>query len=233
MKYSEATKDQRAAQLEHIDRRWRQLNELETKRGDAAINYLFLVSGGAAAATLAFIGNSMKDGNPPPSGAIWMLGCFATALLLVGLMKARLGYHVASIFSNWRNEVKEYYEDKKDWADVLDSDEREVNKNAALARRLGWASYVFLVVGVIIGFVKLQEDPSNVRKEKNANVAISPSQANFQTTREVDISGHGEGRVQRPGESINDDRNVTSSAASTATAEKEVVANNSSKQRKP
>lgn len=188
MKYSEAD-EQGPAYIEHIDRRWRQLHELEIKRGDAAINYLFLVSGGAAAATLAFIGNAMKDGNPLPGGAIWMLGCFAASLLLVGLMKGRMIHHVVAIYKNWRNEVGLFFCDEREWDQVLKSDEDAVKKKASLVYWLGWASYSFLVAGVVIGFVKLEEGTKHVRQEKPAITATKTTSAEAGRSGECSV-GH-------------------------------------------
>lgn len=170
MKYSDLHNDEARHKdcLEHIERRWNQLHALDVKHGDAAVNYLMIVSGGSAAATLTFIGNAMKDG-PAPGGAVLMLGCFALSILCVGLMKARMVYHVRGIFMKWRVGVKDFIANKVEWDDLLSADEIAVADKANLVFYLGWAALIFWCVGVGIGFVKLQGEPRHVKQESTAS----------------------------------------------------------------
>lgn len=177
MKYSETSEEQSAACRDYIDKRWRQLNELEIKRSDAVLNYLFLVSGGAAAATLTYIGNLTKDGTTVPNAAFLMLGLFSLSLLLVGLLKASILYHILSIFSSWRQLVTEYYRDNISWDDMLVADEQTVKKSNWRSHVFGWGSFLCIAAGIVVGFVNLQRESSRVRNEKTINTSTESTSA--------------------------------------------------------
>jgi hypothetical protein len=164
--------------LEYISKRWKQLHELEIKRSDAVLNYLFLVSGGAAAATLAYIGNLAKDGATIPSGVVIMLGLFAASLLLVGLLKIFITYKVVGIFREWQDLVNAYYSNNLPWSEVLEKDKAKVRKNGWVIHTIGWSAYLTLVAGVVIGFVRLDKETQNVRSQKNTTIESTvPSSA--------------------------------------------------------
>lgn len=218
MKLSEVSDEQqREGKIEYVDKRWKQLHELEIKRGDGALNYLFLVSGGSAAATLAYIGNVAKDGNPIPVGALWMLGCFAASLLLVGLINIRLVYHTVGIFRNWRNLVSAYYSDKIGWTEMHQKDEDVVKRHEWTIHFLGWSAYLSLFIGIAIGFVKLQEESSNVRPKEAIHANGSQNTGN-QVTSDRD-KGIGEREIQRSGETQSVGRSSSGGSAAAATAE--------------
>jgi len=200
VKYSETSDEQTQANLDHIDRRWKQLHEMETRRADTALNYLFLVSGGAAAATLTYIGNLTKDGTSVPPSAFWMLGLFSVAVLLVGLLKIWVTYRVVGIFEGWRAIVRRYYDDEITWKDVLQADETNVRKWGWIIHVLAWLAYFSIAAGVTVGFFKLQEESARVRTEKantpatkTGDKAPGPSTAN-------DRSELGRREVQKPDE---------------------------------
>lgn len=175
MKYSEATDEQTKANLDYIGNRWKQLTDLEEKRTDTTLNYLFLVSGGAAAATLTYIGNLTQDGTTVPQGALWMLGLFSIALILVGALKISMTYYARSVFDGWRAIVHSYYADKITWTDAIEADERGVGKYLWIIHVLIALSFLSVFAGVVVGFVKLQEESSRVRSEKALS---SPQKAN-------------------------------------------------------
>lgn len=218
MKLSETSEDQLQVKVDYIDKRWAQLHELEIKRGDTVLNYLFMVSGGASAATLAYIGNVAKEGNVLPIGVLWMLGCFATSLLLVGLLKIRLIYHVVAIFKGWRSLVARYYSDELPWSEVLTADERTVRQHAWIIHVIGWVAYLALIAGVVIGFVKLQEETSRVRAEKTASAG---NKAAAIPTQPINGSeGFAERGVQRTGKNQSIGRGGAGDPSTSATKEK-------------
>jgi hypothetical protein len=152
-------------QLDYLDQRWKQLQELEVKRSDAATNYLFLVSSGGSAAVLAYIGNIAKDQGIPQS-ALWMLGYFAISPLLVGFLKGTITMHVMAIFKSWRTLVRRYHCDEIGWKDVIAEDNKIVYRFEWLHLILGWTSFVFLCLGVGTGFFNLLEEASHVNPPK-------------------------------------------------------------------
>lgn len=166
----------RQPQLDYIEQRWKQLHELEIKRSDTAINYLFLVSGGSSAAVLGFIGNVAKD-QAIPQSAVLMLSCFATSLLLVGLLKGAITMHVMAIFKSWQSLVRRYYSDEIGWKDMLTKDNEIVLKVEWMPLALGWIAFGFLCLGVGIGFIKLQEEVNNGKHEKPIATLISESKS--------------------------------------------------------
>lgn len=175
VKYSESTDEQTTANLDYIDRRWRQLHEMENRRADTALNYLFLVSGGAAAATLTYIGNLSKDGTSVPPSAFWMLGLFSVAVLLVGLLKIWVTYKIVGIFMGWRTIVRRYYSDEITWIEALQADEANVRRWGWIIHILAWLTYFSIAGGVAVGFFKLQEESARVRTEKAASSAAKTS----------------------------------------------------------
>lgn len=223
MKYSDlhADPDLRKTYLDHIEKRWKQLHDLDIKHGDAAINFLMIVSGGSAAATLTFIGNAMKDG-PAPGGAVLMLGFFALSILFVGLLKARLVYHVRDIFQNWRGLTKAFFANEVEWNEMMGRDDDAVIRNANLAFYLGWAALACWAAGVIVGFIKLQEDPSNGRKE-TADCTQTVATAAASATSEAAGEGLGIGIV-RPRQEIEQHRDGAGNAPTPTAAEEEVTA---------
>lgn len=220
MKFSETTAELHPPRADYIDKRWRQLHELELKRGDLVLNYLFLVSGGAAAATLAYIGNVAKAGGALPTGVLWMLGCFAASLLLVGLIKIWLIYKVTSIFKGWRSLVTRYYADQISWEEMLESDERTVIGNKWIIHVLGWSAYLALILGVVIGFVKLQEEMFHGRPEKTAS-----TEAATEATGKKDHRSEFEVRTVQPAKTKSVDRGSAGSSSPSTNAEKEVTPN--------
>jgi hypothetical protein len=155
MKLSELEREQRQHHLDYIDQRWKQLHTLEIKHSDAATNYLLLVSGGSSAAVLAFIGNLAK-GQAVPQSAVYMLGCFALAMLLVGLLKGLIAMRITEIFKSWRSLVNRYYADEISWREMLHADNKVVREHDWLPVVLGWTAFGFLCLGVVIGFLELQ-----------------------------------------------------------------------------
>lgn len=220
MKLSVTPPDLRQPQLDYLEQRWKQLHELEIKRSDTATNYLFLVSGGASAAVLAFIGNVAKDQSIPQS-AVLMLGCFAISLLIVGLLKGAVTMHVMAIFKSWQSLVSRYYSDEIGWKSMLAEDNKVVRKFEWLHLLLGWLSFVFLCFGVSIGFIKLQEEVIHGKLEQKIAAAPAAAQSS-------DISAKESAGVDKKGSERKayNHRSRTGDAATPATSKKEVKAVN-------
>lgn len=220
MKLSATPPNLRQPQLDYVDRRWNQLHELEIKRSDTATNYLFLVSGGASAAVLAFIGNVAKD-QVIPQSAVLMLGCFAISLLIVGLLKGAITMHVMAIFKSWQGLVNRYYSDEIGWKAMLAEDSKVVRRFEWLHLLLGWLSFLFLCLGVGIGFFKLQEEVNHGKLEKNIAAVTA-------TTKSSSISAKESLGVDKKGSEreTNNDRSRPGDAATPTNSKKEVKAVN-------
>jgi len=195
VKYSEAPDDQTKANLDYIGLRWKQLNDLEDKRTDTTLNYLFLVSGGAAAATLTYIGNLTKDGTSVPPSAFWMLGLFSIALILVGVLKICMTYYALGVFTGWRAIVRSYYADQITWSDAIKSDEKGVDRYLWVIHTLIVVSFLSITAGVAVGFFNLQEESSRVRTEKAASSTAQTSDKASTSTANSN-QGFSDGRSQ-------------------------------------
>lgn len=220
--HSKATDEQSASRRDHIERRWSQLHQMEVKWGDATLNYLFLVSGGSAAATLTYIGNLTKDGTTVPSAAFWMLGCFSTALLVVGLLKISITYHIWMIFKGYRRAVERYYMDEIDWKGMLSEDEKNVREGGWRTHVLGWTAWILIAAGIIIGFFNLQKESARVRTEKNVEAA---TEVESKASTQVGTQAGTERNVCRSGAGCNEGGNGTIIPPS-GTAEKEMKTSN-------
>lgn len=220
MKLSATPPNLRQPQLDYLDQRWNQLHELEVKRSDTATNYLFLVSGGASAAVLAFIGNVAKD-QVIPQSAVLMLGCFAISLLIVGLLKGAITMHVMAIFKSWQSLVGRYYSDEIGWKSMLAEDNKVVRKFEWLHLLLGWLSFVFLCLGVGIGFFKLQEEVNHGKLEKNIT-AVTAAAKNSGVSAKESAGVDKEGSERK----TYNYRSSTGDAATPASSKKEVKAVN-------
>lgn len=183
---------------------------------DAALNYLFLVSGGTAAATLTYIGNLSKDGTSVPVTAFWMLGCFSTALLAVGLLKFSITYQVWMIFRGYRKLVGDYFNDQIPWSALLENDEKNVKRGGWITHLLGWSVWCLIAAGVIIGFVNLQQESNRVRTEKAKSASTEASATSPKG--HVEIDGHGK---PQPTKQDYNNRGGTQHTT-TGTAQKEV-----------
>lgn len=222
MKLSATPPNLRQQQLDYLDQRWNQLHELEVKRSDTATNYLFLVSGGASAAVLAFIGNVAKD-QVIPQSAVLMLGCFAISLLIVGLLKGAITMHVMAIFKSWQSLVSRYYSDEIGWKSMLAEDNKVVRKFEWLHLLLGWLSFVFLCLGVGIGFFKLQEEVNHGKLEKNiAAVTAAAKNSGISAKESAGVDKKGSERK------THNDRRRTGDATTPTSSKKEVKAVNPS-----
>lgn len=228
MKFSEDTQEGRKTKLAYIENRWKQLHELENKRAETVLNYLFVVSGGSSGATLAYIGNLVKDGNIIPTGSFWMLALFAISLVLVGFLKFHLAYKTVAIFKNWRNSVSSYYSDSMPWKEMIDSDEALSQKNNWIIHTLGWAAFTTILAGVLIGFFKLQEENYRVKTEKtNSEKSV------------LEAAGRETNRPPTPDDrrlvekKDNDRRSSSNASAAAATQKKEIADSDQNKPIKP
>lgn len=226
MKYSEASDEQRTGKVDYIDKRWKQLHELEVKRWETLQNYLFLVSGGASAATLTYLGNLAKDTVDAAAGIYWMLGLFVGSLLLVGILKMVLVYDALVIFKGWREIVSQFYEDKIEWEYAVQHDERKAARLDPSIAVVTIFAYLLLVVGAGIGVYQFITGGQHGRS-KEAATNTSAVQTTF-SAKAADAS-KGRGIEVGPGR---EDRNITSKSATGATTSKEVGKENSDADKK-
>jgi len=148
MKLSETTGDQRKTHLEYVDNRWKQLHEMSNERTEKAWSYLMLTNSGSAVAVLSFMGAN-KTLTPIP-GAPLMLLCFLVGLVLVGLGHAVGYYRSYGLFSKWRENVGEYFEDKITWHELLERD-RQRSGYFIWADVVAWGSFLSFLSGLGIG----------------------------------------------------------------------------------
>ena len=222
MKYQDSPDNHTPELVQYIDHRWKSLSELETKSAERVFNYLFLVSGGATAATLTFIGNAVHDNRQVPTGIMLMLALFATSLLLVGLLKLFLTYKAIRVFRNWRTSAERFYSNDLDWEDVLSSDGEQIRKGTILVHLCAWLSYATLVLGVMIGYHKLNEGIQNAGTETPVHAEKTVISS------EKFPGGIQSGAITQPlrprtAEKRRDDRKRSGSTATTA-PEKEITA---------
>lgn len=141
---------QQKVQAEYIDKRWRQLYELEFGRADAVISYLMLANSGGAVATLSFMG-AMHTVSPIP-GAPAMLAVFILGFTLVGVLRAVQYHRMAWLFSRWRADVTETFGDGLSFAELIERDEKRA-KEMPIAHAIGWLAFVCFIAGAVIGYL--------------------------------------------------------------------------------
>ena len=107
---------------ESIDRRWRQLYELEKEWGERALRYLLLTNSGGAVATLSFLGAS--GGGMNLTGAKLSLALFIVGIILVGVSTAKTFHHMSRLLKAWKNDVDHYYMDNITWEHLQTEDKK-------------------------------------------------------------------------------------------------------------
>ena len=190
MKYSDDTEEHRKANIDYVNRRWKELNSLELDFSSDGIKYLLLVNAGAAVAVLAFHGSvaTVRD-------MVWpkvMLGFFVMGVILIGVLHIARYIGVKSLFGSWRESANGYFTDVKDWHDVINEDVAKAKKFYWVAY-LAYASFSCFVIGATIGmfnFSTLTSGESHVGKE---TAAIAATKANTTTSPTVNQQDRGRG----------------------------------------
>lgn len=133
VKFSETPDELKAVRKGYIDARWKQLSEADEAYGEGAIRYLLVVNVAALGAALGFLGAM------PHLRALdwprWILGMFASGIVILGLYHAVRYHRTEWLFRSWRADVGKYVSNVLDWNDLRDSDEKRTT-------RLGWLQIV-------------------------------------------------------------------------------------------
>jgi hypothetical protein len=148
MKLSETTGEQRKTHLEYVDNRWKQLYDMSNERAEKAWAYLMLINSGSAVAVLSFMGAN-KSLTPIPSAPLMLL-CFLLGLVLVGVGHATAYYRSMWLYTGWRDNVGEYFEDKITWHELLDHD-RNRSRYFIWADVVAWGAFISFLTGVGVG----------------------------------------------------------------------------------
>lgn|GEM_PF-848612 len=167
MKYDEHETDARKLHESYITERWSQLSQIEMDWTTDAIKYLFLINAGASAAILTFIG--AVEG---VRGMYWpwlMLLCFTLGIICVGFIHVIRVRRVDYLYSNWRSDVRDYYDLKICWDKLVNDDDTRAYK-FDLAYICGYSGFALFILGVIVGAVNFQSlnkgDENGQRNQK-------------------------------------------------------------------
>jgi hypothetical protein len=152
MKLSETPPELKGFRIDYINKRWKQLSELQHDSAQEALKYLFLTNSGGAATTLAFIGS--VGVNKIGWEAKFALAFFVVGIVLAGFCRANEFYHMKGLFDQWRALVDEFFLNKKSWEEITKADKDMVNGNY-FAEKLPWAAFICFMVGCVIGSIAL------------------------------------------------------------------------------
>lgn len=136
----------------HIDRRWRQLYELEKEWGERAYKYLFLTNSGGAIAMLSFLGAYDKALNLVSTKIALFL--FVVGVFLVGISTAKTFHYSSRLLKEYKLGAEEFYNDKVSWDHLIEEDEKRVNVSF-MDYAIPYASFACFVGGSIAGAIAL------------------------------------------------------------------------------
>ena len=168
MKYSGLSEETKKTNHNYIVERWKQLYGLETEWAAEGIKYLLLVNAGATIAMLAFHGSVEAI-----RYMLWpkvMLGFFVFGVILVGFLHIYREAGVASLFQEWQNATTQYYDDTKDFTNLVNEDTARSSapKLGLTLHLLGYLSFACFVIGILIGmcnFYTLTSEKTDGSKE--------------------------------------------------------------------
>lgn len=147
-KFSETDISIRNQRIDHINRRWGQLYELEKDWGERALRYLIMTNSGGAIATLSFLGASEKALAMP--AVITALFFFVTGVFLVGVSTARTFHHMSGLFKTYKVDANNYFTDKILWHHLCDGDDKRA-VTYWLDTAIPYSSFACFIFGCIAG----------------------------------------------------------------------------------
>jgi hypothetical protein len=136
----------------HIDRRWRQLYDLEKEWGERAFKYLFLTNSGGAIAMLSFLGAYDKALNLV--GTKIALFLFVFGVFLVGISTAKTFHYFSRLLKEYTLGVHDFYSDKISYDHLIEEDKKRV-KVSFMDYGIPYASFACFVGGSIAGAIAL------------------------------------------------------------------------------
>ncbi len=135
-----------------INRRWKELYELESEAEKEALKFLFITNSGGAVATLSFMGASENIRNN--GFAVASLILFVVGLVLLGITRAIILKKLNSVFRGYKSDVFDYFDQEKRYRQVLNNDE-ERSKSIFQPYLFGCLSAIALITGFITGGIAL------------------------------------------------------------------------------
>ena len=151
-KLSEVDPGTRETLLNHINRRWGQLYELEKEWGEKAIRYLLLTNAGGAIATLSFLGASSQALNRPSAKVALLF--FVVGVVLVGIGTAKQFHHMSGLFKAYKQDVEHYFADRITWEHLNDQD-RARAKLDFIDYAVPYTSFGCFIGGCVAGAIAL------------------------------------------------------------------------------
>jgi len=142
----------RKHRIEYIDRRWKQLYDLEKERADQAIKYLLLTNSGGAVTVLSFMGASEKARGS--FGPFFSLLCFVVGVILIGVFNIIQYYHMAKLFAFWKRDSEKYFESPDEWKNIIQSDNKR-SKTSIWAHIVAHGSFAAFLSGCFFGTISL------------------------------------------------------------------------------
>jgi hypothetical protein len=140
----------RASKLNYVKELWGFWREVRAQALTRITNYLFILNTGALLGSLTYVAS--KQPNSSIQCAIWLFA----AGTLCSLVHATLDYYsTESYFSSYRKEVGQFYENKIDWAALVEKNEKRPRFDWVL-HVVGWAGGMFFIFGMLIGVPQIR-----------------------------------------------------------------------------
>ena len=151
-KLSEVDPGTRETLLNHINRRWGQLYDLEKEWGEKANRYLLLTNAGGAIATLSFLGASSQALNRPSAKVALLF--FVVGVVLVGIGTAKQFHHMSGLFKAYKQDVERYFADRITW-EHLNYQDRARAKPDFIDYAVPYTSFGCFIGGCVAGAIAL------------------------------------------------------------------------------
>jgi hypothetical protein len=144
----------RGAAFEYIEKRWRQLGDLEKDGATEALKFLFLVNSGALAGTLAFTGAVHRSA--VPLNLVIALSAFFLGLVAVGIVHAGRYFRYRWLYKSFQADARAFFGDGLSWQGMLDNDQRRsYGKAWAWLNALCLISFLAFITGAGAGLRQL------------------------------------------------------------------------------
>lgn len=133
-----------------IDERFNQLIALSKDAVERALKYLFLANAGGAAATLSFLGavNAIRTQWAPKVA----LTFFVLGLILVGVHTAIWVHYSESLYSNFRRDVTQFYQNQITF-EAMAADDFKRSQKTKWLYIVGYLTFGCFIAGAAIGLL--------------------------------------------------------------------------------
>lgn len=140
--------------VDHINRRWNQLNDLNLSLINEGIKYLFYINAGGCVAVLAFISTAENALTATWPWTVLLL--FFAGLVLVGMLNFARYHAVDWIQYTYNRDTTVFYSGDLDF-DVLDSRDCDRVKKVAWIPVLAYCAFLLFIAGGVKGFLNYKE----------------------------------------------------------------------------